>query len=80
MADTHEIDQLFMRVALEQAHLAQRAGEVPIGAVLALDERELARAAKRTITDGERKPSLIGIDRLMCRHAKFRPLASHGTP
>ena len=53
MADTHEIDQLFMRVALEQAHLAQRAGEVPIGAVLALDERELARAANRTITDGD---------------------------
>jgi hypothetical protein len=29
---------------------------------------------------GERKPSLIGIDCLMCPHAKFRPLASHGTP
>jgi hypothetical protein len=30
--------------------------------------------------DGERKPSLIAIDCFMCRHAKFRPLASHGTP
>jgi hypothetical protein len=29
---------------------------------------------------GERKPCLIGVDCLMCRHAKFRPLARHGTP
>jgi hypothetical protein len=36
--------------------------------------------ATRSFPDGERKPSLIGIDCLMCRHAKFRPLASHGTP
>src|SRR5437667_8736947 len=36
--------------------------------------------ATGSFPDGERKPSLIGIDCLMCRHAKFRPLASHGTP
>ncbi len=36
--------------------------------------------ATGSFPDGERKPCLIGIDCLMCRHAKFRPLASHGTP
>jgi tRNA(adenine34) deaminase len=53
MADTNEIDQVFMRVALEEAHRAQHAGEVPIGAVLVADGREVARAANRTITDGD---------------------------
>jgi hypothetical protein len=32
------------------------------------------------LADAKRKPSLIGIDCLMCRHAKFRLLANHGTP
>jgi hypothetical protein len=36
--------------------------------------------ATGSFPDGERKPSLIGIDCLMCRQAKFKPLASHGTP
>jgi YD repeat-containing protein len=36
--------------------------------------------ATGSFPDGERKSTSIGIDCLMCRHAKFRPLASHGTP
>lgn len=32
------------------------------------------------VPDGERKLSLTRIDCLICRHAKFRSLASHGTP
>ena len=36
--------------------------------------------ATGSFLDGERKPSLMVIDYLMCRYAKVRPLASHGTP
>ncbi len=53
MADTNEIDQFFMRAALDEARQAERAGEVPIGAVLVANEREVARAANRTMIDGD---------------------------
>jgi tRNA(adenine34) deaminase len=39
-----ESDQCYMRVALEQARAAEAAGEVPVGAVLVIDGRILARA------------------------------------
>jgi tRNA(adenine34) deaminase len=39
----------FMRAALEQARLALAAGEVPIGAVLVIDERVVARAFNQPI-------------------------------
>ena len=38
-----------MRAALEQAHLAREAGEVPIGAVLVLDEVIVARGFNQPI-------------------------------
>ena len=38
-----------MRAALEQAHLAREAGEVPIGAVLVLDEAIVARGFNQPI-------------------------------
>src|SRR5690348_6534311 len=40
-----------MRMALEEADAAERAGEVPIGCVIVLNDRVIARAANRTITD-----------------------------
>lgn len=40
-----------MRMALEEAAAAERAGEVPVGCVIVLNERVIARAANRTITD-----------------------------
>jgi tRNA(adenine34) deaminase len=35
----------YMRLALEQARLAERSGEVPVGAVLVLDDRLIASGA-----------------------------------
>ena len=44
-------DARWMAVALDEAREAASAGEVPIGAVFVADEREIARAANRTISD-----------------------------
>jgi tRNA(adenine34) deaminase len=51
MYSTAELDQTFMRAALDLARQAALAGEVPVGAVLVADGRILARASNRTITD-----------------------------
>jgi tRNA(adenine34) deaminase len=51
MYSTAELDQTFMRAALDEARQAALAGEVPVGAVLVADGRILARASNRTITD-----------------------------
>lgn len=40
-----------MRMALEEAATAERAGEVPVGCVIVLNERVIARTANRTIAD-----------------------------
>lgn len=40
-----------MEIAFAEARAAEQAGEVPIGCVIALGERILARAANRTIRD-----------------------------
>jgi len=44
-------DVQYMRLALEQARAAATAGEVPVGAVLVMGDRIIARAANRTIAD-----------------------------
>ncbi|HLW81085.1 MAG TPA: tRNA adenosine(34) deaminase TadA [Candidatus Acidoferrales bacterium] len=44
-------DENYMRMALEEAARAERAGEVPVGCVITLDGRVIARAANRTIAD-----------------------------
>ncbi len=44
-------DVEYMRLALEQARAAATAGEVPVGAVLVMGDRIMARAANRTIAD-----------------------------
>jgi len=43
----------FMRAALEEAQQAALEGEVPIGAVLALNGTIVARSGNRTIRDGD---------------------------
>jgi len=45
------VDDAWMQSALQQAEAAERAGEVPVGAVLVVDGAELAAAHNRTITD-----------------------------
>lgn len=44
-------DDHFMHFALDEARAAAAAGEVPIGAVLVLDGKILARSGNRTIRD-----------------------------
>ena len=45
------MDEHFMRQALEAAREAERAGEVPVGAVVVVEGREVSRGANRTIAD-----------------------------
>jgi tRNA(adenine34) deaminase len=44
-------DSEFMAAALAEAHEAAQRGEVPVGAVLVFDNRIIARAGNRTISD-----------------------------
>jgi tRNA(adenine34) deaminase len=44
-------DREFMAVALAEAHQAAERGEVPVGAVLVIDNRIIARAGNRTIAE-----------------------------
>jgi tRNA(adenine34) deaminase len=46
-----EIDLQFMRAALDEARAAAERGEVPIGSVVVSENRIVARAGNRTITD-----------------------------
>jgi tRNA(adenine34) deaminase len=48
-----QFDEEMMRRALEEARKAERAGEVPIGAVVICEGRVLACAANRTITEND---------------------------
>lgn len=41
----------FMRLALEEARAAERAGEVPVGAAVVVNGAVIARGANRTIAD-----------------------------
>ena len=51
MPEDPALDAEFMRAALAEASDAAERGEVPIGAVLTLDNRIIARAGNRTIAD-----------------------------
>lgn len=44
-------DQAYMRMALDEARRAEQAGEVPVGAVVVLEERVIGAGGNRTITD-----------------------------
>lgn len=50
---TVESDTQFMLQALAEARAGAEAGEVPIGAVLAHDDKILARSSNRTIRDND---------------------------
>ena len=47
------VDEAFMRLAIEEAELAAREGEVPIGAVVVCDGEVVARAHNRRETDAD---------------------------
>lgn len=49
--DREKADREFMNAALEEAGKAAAGGEVPIGAILVMEGRIVARAGNRTITD-----------------------------
>jgi tRNA(adenine34) deaminase len=49
----HETDFLYMEAALAEARLAAEQGEVPVGAVVVAQDRIVARAGNRTITDND---------------------------
>jgi tRNA(adenine34) deaminase len=51
VTESSEIDQAFMRCALEEAQAAGARGEVPIGAVVVAENRVVGRAGNRTISD-----------------------------
>jgi len=44
-------DEVFMRLALAEARAAAEQGEVPVGAVVVLDDRVIGSGGNRTITD-----------------------------
>ncbi|MBU3616987.1 tRNA adenosine(34) deaminase TadA [Polynucleobacter sp. JS-Polo-80-F4] len=46
-----ELDQQFMRMAIEQAQLAAQSGEVPVGAVLVKDGQVIAKAFNKPIAN-----------------------------
>jgi tRNA(adenine34) deaminase len=51
MAEAGKTDAEFMRVALDEARTAAGRGEVPVGAVVAVEGRIVGRAGNRTIAD-----------------------------
>lgn len=46
-----DLDREFMAAAIEEARKAAEAGEVPVGAIIAIEGQIVARAGNRTITD-----------------------------
>jgi len=51
MNETGKDHRTFMEAALDEARAAAARGEVPVGAVVVVDGRIVARAGNRTITD-----------------------------
>jgi tRNA(adenine34) deaminase len=52
-ANSANADQEWMRLALEQAHLAAQAGEVPVGAVVIKNGEILGRGHNRTLLEND---------------------------
>ena len=61
-------DEDYMRLALDEAHLAAEEGEVPIGAIVVCDGEVVARAHNRRETD--RDPSAHAELSAMCAAAR----------
>jgi tRNA(adenine34) deaminase len=51
MSGAGKADLVFMEAALAEARLAAERGEVPVGAVVVMENRIVCRAGNRTITD-----------------------------
>jgi tRNA(adenine34) deaminase len=51
VTEISKADRAFMEAALEEAAVAASRGEVPVGAVVAVEDQIVARAGNRTITD-----------------------------
>jgi tRNA(adenine34) deaminase len=51
MTEIDKTDVLYMEAALEEARAAGARGEVPIGAIVVVQDRIVARAGNRTIAD-----------------------------
>lgn len=63
-----ELDQQYMRMAIEQAQLAAQSGEVPVGAVLVKDGQVISKAFNKPITNHD--PS-AHAEMLALREAAF---------
>lgn len=48
-----EVDARFMREALEEAEIAMDLGEVPVGAVVVMDQQVVGRGCNRPIADND---------------------------
>jgi tRNA(adenine34) deaminase len=53
MFDPRETDSYWMRIALNAARQAELAGEVPVGAIIVVDDKPVATGANRTISDND---------------------------
>lgn len=53
MSDIAQSDLAFMQAALKEAQAAAARGEVPVGAVIVVENKIIARAGNRTITDSD---------------------------
>lgn len=71
-------DEKFIRIALEEAELACSRGEVPVGAVIVLDEDILAKAHNRSISmqDPTAHAEILAIRRAADRIGNYRLLGT----
>ncbi len=74
-----EIDENFMRMALEEARLAPDKGEVPIGAVLVYEGEVLARAHnfKETLHDPTAHAELLVLKEAARKLGRWRLTGAH---
>jgi tRNA(adenine34) deaminase len=74
-----EIDENFMRMALEEARLAPDKGEVPIGAVLVYEGEILARAHnfKETLNDPTAHAELLVLKEAARKLGRWRLTGAH---
>jgi tRNA(adenine34) deaminase len=74
-----EIDENFMRMALDEARLAPDKGEVPIGAVLVYEGEILARAHnfKETLNDPTAHAELLVLKEAARKLGRWRLTGSH---
>lgn len=68
------LDEQFMRIALEEACRAEAAGEVPVGAVVVLDSEILARAGNGSLRqcDPTAHAEILALRRAAQRAANYR--------